>query len=287
MPSCFFATDLHGYIERYEKLFALIEAERPAGVFLGGDLLPRVSYYAARLERGQGDFVEDYVRPALGRVREKLGDRYPAVFLILGNDDPKSEEPSFLAAAEDGIWQYIHRRRVTFAGFRLYGYACVPPTPFLLKDWERYDVSRYVDPGCVSPEEGRHSVTADTSEVKWGTIAQDLTTLVDDDEMERAILLIHTPPYDTPLDRAALDGKKHEHVPLDLHIGSIAVKRFIEQRQPLLTLHGHVHESTRLTGEWKTKIGRTVCINAAHDGPELALVRFDPESPDDASRELI
>jgi Icc-related predicted phosphoesterase len=287
LPSCFFATDLHGYVERYERLFALIEAERPAAVFLGGDLLPRVPYYAMRLERRQADFVGDYVRPALGRVREKLGDRYPAVFLILGNDDPKSEEPSFFDAAEDGLWQYIHGHKTSFAGFHLYGYACVPPTPFLLKDWERYDVSRYVDPGCVSPEEGRRSVTADPSEVKWGTIAQDLATLVDDDPMERAILLIHTPPYDTPLDRAALDGKKHEHVPLDVHIGSIAVRRFIEQRQPLLTLHGHVHESTRLTGEWKTKIGRTVCINAAHDGPELALVRFDPESPDEVSRELI
>jgi Icc-related predicted phosphoesterase len=287
LPPCFFATDLHGHTERYERLFALIEAERPAAVFLGGDLLPRISYYASRQERGKSDFVGDYVGPALGRVRVKLGDRYPAVFLILGNDDPKSEEPSFLNAAEDGIWQYIHGRRVTFAGFRLYGYACVPPTPFLLKDWERYDISRYVDPGSVSPEEGRRSVTADPSEVKWGTIAQDLATLVNDDPMERAILLIHTPPYNTPLDRAALDGNKHEHVPLDVHIGSLAVKGFIEQRQPLLTLHGHVHESTRLTGKWKTKIGRTVCINASHDGPELALVRFDPESPDDASRELV
>ena len=116
---------------------------------------------------------------------------------------------------------------------------------------------------------------------------RDLAALVNDDRMERAIFLFHTPPYDTPLDRAALDGKKYEHVPLDVHVGSIAVKRFIEQRQPLLTLHGHVHESARLTGEWKTRIGRTVCINAAHDGPELALVRFDPEFPDKASRELI
>jgi hypothetical protein len=34
-------------------------------------------------------------------------------------------------------------------------------------------------------------------------------------------------------------------------------------------------------------IGRTVCINGAHDGPELALVRFDPEGPGDAMRELL
>src|SRR5206468_6740630 len=105
--------------------------------------------------------------------------------------------------------------------------------------------------------------------------------------LDRAIFLFHTPPYDTPLDRADLDGRKFEHVPLDVHVGSIAVRRFIEQRQPLLTLHGHVHESTRITGAWKTKIGKTVCLNAAHDGPELAIVRFDPERPEDAERELL
>lgn len=66
-----------------------------------------------------------------------------------------------------------------------------------------------------------------------------------------------------------------------------AVKKFIEARQPLLTLHGHVHESSRLTGEWKIRQGRTVCVNGAHDGPELALVRFDVESPWDATRELL
>src|SRR5664280_1015351 len=43
-------------------------------------------------------------------------------------------------------------------------------------------------------------------------------------------------------------------------------------------------EAAGLTGEWNPNLGRTVCINAVHDGPELALVRFDSESPDDASR---
>lgn len=287
MPFCFFATDLHGHVERYEKLFALMEAERPEAVFLGGDLLPGLSYYLKQTEPGRVDFVNAYLVPALEQVRQTLGERYPVVFLILGNDDPRSDEPSFVDAAKSGLWQYIHGRQAVFSGFRLYGYACIPPTPFLLKDWERYDVSRYVDPGCVSPEEGRRSVPVDPSGVQWRTIARDLAALVGDGPMERTILLMHTPPYDTPLDRAALDGKKYEHVPLDVHVGSIALRRFIEQRQPLLTLHGHVHESARLTGEWKTRIGRTVCINAAHDGPELALVRFDPESPDKASRELI
>jgi Icc-related predicted phosphoesterase len=72
-----------------------------------------------------------------------------------------------------------------------------------------------------------------------------------------------------------------------VHIGSVAIRRFIESRQPLLTLHGHVHESARLTSAWRQRIGRTLCLSAAHDGPELALVRFDLDEPDGASRELV
>jgi len=57
--------------------------------------------------------------------------------------------------------------------------------------------------------------------------------------------------------------------------------------QPLVTLHGHVHESARITGAWRESSGRTVMLGAAHDGPELALVRFDPSRPRKATRELI
>jgi Icc-related predicted phosphoesterase len=170
--------------------------------------------------------------------------------------------------------------------WRVYGYAYVPPTPFLLKDWERYDVSRYVDPGCVSPEEGRRSVPVSASELRYSTIREDLERLTGDDALDRAVFLFHTPPYRTKLDRAALDGKMVDHVHVDVHVGSIAVKRFIETRQPLLTLHGHVHESARLTGSWRDRIGRTHMFGAAHDGPELALVRFDLDDLDAAERQL-
>jgi hypothetical protein len=47
-----------------------------------------------------------------------------------------------------------------------------------------------------------------------------------------------------------------------------------------------VHESARITGEWATQLGDTYAFSAAHDGPELALVRFDPEEPGAATREL-
>ncbi|MBI3477217.1 MAG: hypothetical protein HY010_15905 [Acidobacteria bacterium] len=287
MPSWFFVTDLHGASSRYETLLSRVISEHPAAVFIGGDLLPRAFSLGGSLAAQHGDFIGEYLVPEFSRAREKLGSLYPSVFLILGNDDPRIEEGVIEQAAQRGLWQHIHDRKSVQDRFDIYGYAMVPPTPFLLKDWERYDVSRYVPPGCVSPEEGLRSLPCSESAVKWGTIQKDLANLTGEVSLDRAIFLFHTPPYETPLDRAALDGRMFEHVPIDVHVGSIAVQRFIGERQPLLTLHGHVHESTRLTGKWKIKMGRTVCINGAHDGPELALVRFDPESPEDATRELL
>jgi hypothetical protein len=42
-----------------------------------------------------------------------------------------------------------------------------------------------------------------------------------------------------------------------------------------------------LTGNWRQKIGRTHAFTAAHDGPELALVRFDLDDLDSATREFL
>lgn len=281
-----FVSDLHGRLDRYEKLLLAIEAERPQVVFLGGDLLPFGA--GLRGEAGSsGDFLDDWLGPRLARLRSRLGEAYPRVFAIFGNDDPRSEQPKLQALQRQGLLEHAHARRIELGAFAVYGYACVPPTPFRLKDWERYDVSRFVDPGSVSPEDGARSLAADADDLKWGTIAQDLERLAGKDELARAVCLFHSPPYATSLDRAALDGHAVDHAPLDPHVGSIAIRRFIEARQPLVTLHGHVHESARLTGRWNDTIGRTVCLSAAHDGPELALVAFDLEAPEQATRRLV
>ena len=281
----FFASDLHGSEERYEKLFSMVASERPVAVFLGGDLLPAAGL--ASSGAGSGDFVDDFLVREFEGIRESLGTAYPSVFLILGNDDPRSEEAAVIAAAERGLWEYVHDRRASLGGRPVYGYAYVPPTPFLLKDWERYDVSRYVDPGAVSPEEGWRTVPVPERERRLSTILDDLARLAGDEDLSDAIFLFHSPPYGTKLDRAALDGRSVDHAPLDVHVGSIAIHRFIEERQPLLTLHGHVHESAQLTGSWRDAIGSTVMLGGAHHGPELALVRFDPDDPAKAERELL
>jgi Icc-related predicted phosphoesterase len=284
---CFFVSDLHGHADCYQKLFSLIEHDPPLAVFLGGDLLPSGLFNFSAQRGIHTDFVNRVMGTGFAGLRERLGTAYPHVFLILGNDDGRFEELAILDLATQKLWQYAHERCIQLGAFRVFGYSYVPPTPFLLKDWERYDVSRFVDPGCSSPEEGYYSVPVAEDEKRWRTIQQDLIQLTANEPLEQAIFLFHAPPYQTKLDRAALDGQMFEHTRLDVHVGSIAIRRFIETRQPYITLHGHIHESARLTGAWQERIGKTCCFSAAHDGPELAVVRFDLQHPERATRELL
>jgi uncharacterized protein len=284
---CFHVSDLHGSPHRYRALFERIRAEQPAAVFIGGDILPATSAAWKRIDPSFSDFTTDVLVKTLSAIRDELGSAYPRVFIIPGNDDPRGEIEENITANEHGLWEYLHMKCAQWGVFTVCGYGCVPPTPFRLKDWERYDVSRYVDPGSYPPEEGAHTSPLSLEDICSGTIQDNLRTLAEHVEMDRCILLFHSPPYRSKLDRAGLDGKMIDHVPLDVHVGSIAIRRFIEQRKPRITLHGHVHESARITGAWRDRIGETHLFTAAHDGKELALVRFDPHTPADATRTLI
>jgi len=76
--------------------------------------------------------------------------------------------------------------------------------------------------------------------------------------IENCIFSLHVPPYDSSIDMAPrLDknmrpSSSGEREP----VGSAAVRKMIEKYQPLLGLHGHIHESRGVR-----KLGRTMCIN--------------------------
>jgi Icc-related predicted phosphoesterase len=274
-----FVSDLHGKIDKYEKLFNFLKISSPDYVFLGGDLLPH-RYL-------NNNFTKDFLVKNLRKLKSEMQNLYPKIFLILGNDDAKSEEEEIIHYSNEGIWEYINFRFVELAKFRVYGYCYTPPSPFLLKDWEKYDVSRYVDPGCISPEDGKRTVDISIEEKKYSTIKMDLDSLFGTQNINNDIILFHGPPYKTNLDRAALDGKFIEHIPLDVHVGSVAIRKLIELKEPKLTLHGHIHESPRLTGNWMDNIGNTRCFSAAYDGKELAIIKFDYDKLDEAERIIL
>lgn len=287
IKKAFFVSDLHGKKTRYDKLFEAIYSEMPQLVLIGGDVLPSgISILSD--DSINGEFIDDYLAKKFEVLKEKMKNKYPTVLMIAGNDDPKAYEESFVSFEEKGYWKYINEKVVKFDDYFIAGYAYVPPTPFLLKDWEKYDVSRFVDVGCVPTEEGFRSVKKEEHVIKFETISEDLETHFRDMDFGKAIFLFHSPPYKTNLDRINTKGKMVDYVQPDEHVGSIAIQRFIEKRQPLLTLHGHIHESTSITGEWKDMIGRTVCVNGATEKKELSLVRFGVEGENiEIERELI
>lgn len=91
-----------------------------------------------------------------------------------------------------------------------------------------------------------------------------MKNLVRPKDISKAVYIIHMPPA-----RLGLDKCSH-----GAEVGSQAVYHFIEEHQPLLTLHGHIHESPQMTGKWFNELGRTVCIQPGQLG-ELSYAIID------------
>jgi len=91
-------------------------------------------------------------------------------------------------------------------------------------------------------------------------------------EPTRAIFNLHVPPFNSGIDLAPkLDENLRPIVgatgtPEMIPVGSTAVRAAIERYQPLLGLHGHIHESRGFA-----KIGVTLCINPGSEYSEGIL----------------
>ncbi len=96
----------------------------------------------------------------------------------------------------------------------------------------------------------------------------------------------HVPPYNSTIDLApkldstlkpVYEGGRPAFIP----VGSKSVRKVIEKYQPLLGLHGHIHESPGLV-----KIGRTQCINPGSEYSEGILKAYLFELEDGKVRRL-
>ena len=286
MNTCFFVSDLHGKMSRYEALLKLIKKEKPDFLFMGGDLLPHRTMRRSRKQEEEVNFVTEYLIPKFNRLKETLECSYPEIFLIPGNDDEKTMFNAFMEGEKTDLWRSIHNQCIVIGKYRIYGYGCVPPTPFMIKDWDRFDISEDAPAGSILPADGYHSTKPDHDPTK-ATILNDLEALINDDPMEFGVFLFHSPPYQTFLDLAADYNQKPDQFIKGTNVGSKAIRSLIDDRQPFITMHGHIHESARITGYWQQTLGRTITFSAAHDGPELALVKFELNDPLSATRRLI
>jgi len=103
----------------------------------------------------------------------------------------------------------------------------------------------------------------------------------------RSIFNFHCPPYDSTLDSAPqLDEKMQPKLspsgPVMASVGSKSVRAAIEKYQPLLGLHGHIHES-----KGYLPLGRTICVNPGSEYTEGVLRGFLAELTEDKVKDFL
>lgn len=249
-----YTSDLHGNEEFYKRLLKKAEDKDINAVAIGGDLCDRDGNTISERIINQKIFLENFLVPLFKEFRQK--NKNKEIYLIMGNDDYRVNLAILENAEKNNILKSINKKSVKLnKDFNIAGYAFVNPTPFRLKDWEKPEFKEGKNLAGLSFDEVR------SIEKEEGTISEDLNNLKKSSSPKKTIYVIHSPPFNTKLDI----------VTTKMHVGSRAVREFIEKEQPLLALHGHIHESPGMSGSWKDKIGNTICINVGNSYPEDKL----------------
>jgi Icc-related predicted phosphoesterase len=292
----FFASDLHGSQVCFRKFVAAAKFYGADTLLLGGDIsakivVPIVSTgpgrYAAQFhgreeriddttiddfeqraansglytERMEPDEYQHYVdHPAeveqlFGRVMRRTVQRWieyaktrldgsgVVIYNAPGNDDPKEVDEVLLTHGEDRV-RFVEGEIVELA----------PGMEMLSTGYTN-----------VTPWDTHREYSEDEIRAHLREMTGRLT------HPERAIFNIHVPPYNSRLDTAPLLGqdlkvKTSAGAQVTAPVGSVAVREAIEEIQPLLGLHGHIHESGG-----SVKIGRTTAINVGSEYGEGVL----------------
>ena len=276
MPEWFFTSDLHGQGALYEQLLATAAAHLPETVIIGGDLAPHGS--GEQGVRMQRIFLQGFLVEFARRLREASPET--TLMLIMGNDDWASNHDC-LEEHHDRLWQSLHGRGVTVRGRSVAGLSWVPITPFLLKDWERWEDGEDEHPARL---EGVRSVNGRVASHRFDpalrapTISDALADVARGLATNETLFVLHSPPKETHCD---LTGAR-------VHVGSRAIRRFVERHQPPLVLCGHIHESPRVSSSYHDAIGRTVVVNPGQFGTSrLCGVWFDPSRPRETMRHTV
>lgn len=276
MSEWFFTSDLHGQGALYEQLMAIAAAQRPRVVVIGGDLAPHAS--GAEGVAHQRVFLEGFLVEFARRLGESTGGA--ELLLMMGNDDWAANHDC-LERHDGTLWRVLHDRVIQVDGTAVAGLSWVPITPFSLKDWERWDDGEAETParldGWTSGPEGiaRHRFDPGRREP---TIAGALAGLAARGRPDETVYVLHSPPQ----------GTRCDMIGAGVHVGSRAIRRFVERHQPPLVLAGHIHESPRVSSSYHDTIGRTVAVNPGQFGTQrLCGVWVDPARPAESLRHTV
>ena len=295
----FFATDLHGSERTYRKFINAGKFYKVDILVMGGDitgklLIPVIkegSGYRATLQGRTEHFSSE---AELTGLLERLGT-LGFYHKIMDEDEFRATQSA--PAAIDALFHELARKRleawVDLAESRLKGTGiqCFvtggnDDDPEVLQGMHRSGTeSFFACEGQVVALDDKHTMISvgfstptpwktprEITEEKLGEIIEDVVSKVP--ELDKTIFNFHDPPFDSTLDTCPmLDWSTDPPQPivkagqLVMHgAGSQSVRWAIEKYQPLLGLHGHIHES-----QAAARIGRTLCVNPGSEYGEGML----------------
>ncbi|HYK32383.1 MAG TPA: hypothetical protein VEV63_10500 [Streptosporangiaceae bacterium] len=297
----FFATDIHGSETCWRKFLNAAAFYKADLVILGGDvtgkvMVPIVAYTGYWQTTVRGETIRMETQEELAEIERKIRNRgsYPAIVT--------PDELTVLSEKEGEVdrrfsLEMMHSldRWLDMADGKLRGgeIGCILNGG----NDDIFEIDQMIESSpCVTFAEGK-LIDLDgfsmismgwTNPTPWDTFREApeeelaakieaIATQVPD--MGRAIFNFHAPPYGTGLDEApALDANlrpMHGGAVMKA-VGSTAVRDSINKHQPLLSVHGHIHESRGV--KW---MGRTLAVNPGSvygDGVlQGAVIDLDPK----------
>jgi uncharacterized protein len=296
----FFATDLHGSQHAFRKFINAAKFYEASVLIMGGDVLgksiiPVVKYSPGRYRATvQGETEEVQTEAELEHLLNRIGaqgayskvmsvEEYQAV-----HSDPSALDNLFHELARQRLsdWVEFAESRLKGTGVKCYITGGNDDYEDTLLPLQREDLQSVV--GCEGIEvsiSDQHTMISlglsgptpwktprETDEETLASVIDAMADKVED--MSHCIFNLHDPPLDSTLDTCPMldwntDPPKQivrGGQVVMYGAGSRSVRDAIEKYQPLLGLHGHIHESSGAI-----KLGRTLCINPGSEYGEGIL----------------
>lgn len=296
----FFATDLHGSERTYRKFVNAGKFYNANVLIMGGDITGKLLIPIIKEGNGnyratlQGTTQHITTQEELNEILERIGflGFYAKImeedeFLNL-QDDPLAVENLFRQLAKQRLeaWIDLAEERLAGTGIKCFVTGGNDDDPAILEPLYRSDTQTIF--GCenklVDVDDDHTMISLgystptpwktprEISDEKLGQMIEELVADVSD--LSCCIFNFHDPPKDSTLDTCPmLDWTTDPPTPIVkagqivMHgAGSASVRAAIEKYQPMLGLHGHIHESMSVA-----KIGRTTCINPGSEYGEGRL----------------
>jgi Icc-related predicted phosphoesterase len=285
----FFAADIHGSQVTFRKFLAAATFYGVDALVFGGDLMGKALVPILRTNGGyRASFQgrdEEFDADGLGAFTDalELPGFYWKVFdreeFEAVDADPMARHGLFHELASERLAGWIERAEdeLRGTGVRLYLTGGNDDEPSVLETLDRHDGDRVIaSEGRLVDLDGEHTmITVGLSTyTPWDTpreageeeiartIEEAVATVPD---VGRCVFNLHCPPKDTPIDTCLKLEVRPGELPRPIREGgrfvttgggSVAVREAIERYQPLVGLHGHIHESGG-----RFRIGRTQTFN--------------------------